>query len=324
MRGALTTPTPISCTCADGISGNKRTKESLKNAIEYFGRALAKDPGYALAYSGVADCYIIRHDLAPHVRMPKARDAATKALQLNPNLGEARLSLARVKGYYEWDRAGAERELRKAIAIDFRSADAFRTLAIQLMWVRRFDEAESANQRAQALDPLSVTVNKQAAWLAFHRREYDTAIALYGNVLELDPHFAQAQREIGLAYLQVRRYHEAQHALRTALEQPENYFQSTTTADLAHAYAVAGDRREALRILETLQRSPSDEYVDPADIAVIYVGLGDKERALEWLRRAYGEHSYWLSWLGVDPRWDPLRSDSRFREIEQRVGVVPK
>ena len=93
---------------------------------------------------------------------------------------------------------------------------------------------------------------------------------------------------------------------------------------MAHAYAIAGDRREALRILATLQRSPSDDYVDPADVAVIYVGLGDKERALEWLRRAYDEHSYWLSWLGVDPRWDPLRSDSRFREVEQRVGVVPK
>ena len=303
---------------------NKRTKDSLKNAIEYFGRALAKDPGYALAYSGIADCYVIRHDLPPHDRMPKARDAATKALEINPNLGEAHLSLARVKGYYEWDRAGAERELRKAIEIDSRSADAYRTLAIQLMWVRRFDEAENANRRAQELDPLSVTVNKQAAWLAFHRRQYDKAIALYRSVLELDPHFAQAQREIGLAYLQAGQYQEAQHALRTALEQPENYFKSTTTADLAHAYAIAGNRREALRILGTLQRSPSDEYVNPADVAVIYVGLGDKERALEWLRRAYDEHSYWLSWLGVDPRWDPLRSDSRFREVEQRVGVIPK
>ncbi len=207
---------------------NKRTKESLKNAIEYFGRALTKDPGYALAYSGIADCYIIRHDLPPHDRMPKARDAATKALQINPNLGEAHLSLARVKGYYEWDRPGAERELRTAIQIDSRSADAYRTLAIQLMWVRRFDEAENANRRAQELDPLSVTVNKQAAWLAFHRRQYDKAIALYRSVLELDPHFAQAQREIGLAYLQAGQYQEAHHALRTALEQPENYFKSTT------------------------------------------------------------------------------------------------
>ena len=303
---------------------NRRTKESLKNAIDYFGLALAKDPEYALAYSGIADCYIIRHDLPPHDRMPKARDAATKALQINPHLGEAHLSLARVKGYYEWDRTGAERELRKAIAIDSRSADAYRTLAIHLMWLRRFDEAENANRRAQDLDPLSVTVNKQAAWLAFHRGQYDNAIALYRSVLQLDPHFPQAQREIGLAYLQAGRYQEAQHALRTSLEQPENYFKSTNASDLAHAYAVAGDRREALGILATLQRSPSDDYVDPADVAVIYVGLGDKESALEWLRRASDEHSYWLSWLGVDPRWDPLRVDSRFREVEQRVGVGPK
>jgi DNA-binding winged helix-turn-helix (wHTH) protein/TolB-like protein/tetratricopeptide (TPR) repeat protein len=303
---------------------NKRTKESLKNAIDYFGRALAKDPEYALAYSGIADCYIIRHDLPPHDRMPKARDAAAKALQINPNLGEAHLSLARVKGYYEWDRAGAERELRKAIAIDPRSADAYRTLALHLMWVHRFDEAEDANRRAQDLDPLSVTVNKQAASLAFHRRQYDKAIALYRSVLELDPRFPQAQREIGLAFLQTRQYQEAQQALRTSLEQPENYFKSTNASDLAHAYAVAGDRREALGILATLQRSPSDDYVDPADVAVVYVGLGDKESALEWLRRASDEHSYWLSWLGVDPRWDPLRVDFRFREVEQRVGVGPK
>src|SRR5215203_6364845 len=102
---------------------------------------------------------------------------------------------------------------------------------------------------------------------------------------------------------------------------PEPYFRSTTTADLAHAYAIAGDRREALRILGTLQRSPADEYVDPADVAVIHVGLGDKETALRWLGRAYDEHSYWLSWLGVDPRWDALRSDSRFQAVAQRVGV---
>ena len=192
------------------------------------------------------------------------------------------------------------------------------------MWVQRFDEAESANRRAQELDPLSVTVNKQAAWLAFHRRQYGKAIALYRSVLELDPHFLQAQREIGLAYLQDGQHQEAQHALRTSLEQPENYFKSTNAADLAHAYAIAGNRQEAHRILATLQRSPSDDYVDPADIAVIYVGLGDKASGLEWLRRAHDDHSYWLSWLGVDPRWDPLRSDPRFREVGQRVGVVPK
>ena len=121
--------------------------------------------------------------------------------------------------------------------------------------------------------------------------------------------------------MQAGQYQEAQHALRTSLEQTENYFKSTNAADLAHAYAIAGDRREAFRILATLQRLPSDDYVDPADVAVIYVGLGDKEAALEWLRRADDEHSYWLSWLGVDPRWDPLRSDSRFRAIAQRVGV---
>ncbi len=192
------------------------------------------------------------------------------------------------------------------------------------MWVHRFDEAEHANRRARELDPLSVTVNKQAAWLAFHRRQYDTAIVLYRSVLELDPHFPQAQREMGHAFLQAGQHQEAHQALRTSLEQPENYFKSTNAADLAHAYVVAGNRREALRILATLQRSPSDDDVDPADVAVVYVGLGDREAALEWLRRASDEHSYWLSWLGVDPRWDPLRSDSRFREVEHRVGVAPK
>jgi DNA-binding winged helix-turn-helix (wHTH) protein/TolB-like protein/Tfp pilus assembly protein PilF len=299
----------------------KRTRESLENAVEYFNRALAKDPGYALAYSGIADCYIIRHDLPPRYRMPKAKDAAAKALQLNPNLGEAHLSLARVEGYYEWDRAGAERELRRAIAIDSRSAEAYRTLAVHLMWRRKFDEAENANRRARDLEPLAVTVNKEAAWLAFHRRQYDKAIALYRGVLELDPHFPQAQREIGLAYLQAGQYQEAQRALRSSLEQPENYFKSTNMADLAHAYAIAGERPEALRLLKALQRRQRDEYIDAADVAVVYLGLDDKERAMEWLQRAGDEHSYWLSWLGVDPRWDPLRSDSRFQELERRVGV---
>ncbi len=303
---------------------SQRTTDGLRKAIEYFNQAIETDPGYALAYAGLADCYQIRHDLAPHERMPEARSAALKALQLDPELAEAHVSLAGIREFYEWDRAGAERELRRAIELDPGSAEAYRMLALQLMVRRRFDEAEQAVKQAQELEPLSVTVGKMAAWLAFHRRQYDQAITLYRGVLELDPHFSQAQREIGLSYLQNGEHSKALAALRASLELSENYFRSTNRADLAHAYAISGDQREAKRVLAGLLVASPDGYVDPYGVAIVYVALGDSEAAFKWLRRAYDEHSYWLSWLGVDPRWDPLRSDSRFREVEQRVGLVPQ
>ena len=160
---------------------SQRTTDGLRKAIEYFNEAIETDPGYALAYAGLADCYQIRHDLAPHERMPKARSAALKALQLDPELAEAHVSLAGIREFYEWDRAGAERELGRAIQLDPRSAEAYRILALQLMLRRRFDEAERAIKQAQEFEPLSVTVGKMTAWLAFHRRDYDRAITLYAR-----------------------------------------------------------------------------------------------------------------------------------------------
>ena len=251
--------------------------------------------------------------------MPKARVAALRALELDRDLAEAHVSLARIKERYEWDWSGAEHELRQAIVLDPHSADAYRTLSIQLMQRRRFPEAENANERARELEPLSLAVNKQAAWLAFHRRDYDRAIVLYRGVLELDPYFPQAQRELGIAYLQKSRYAEALQALQAAWKLPQNYFAWTNAADLAHAYAVSGNTREAHRILTELEH-PSG-YVDSHDLALVYAGLGDKKRAFRLLEKAYVERSYWLAWLGIDPRWDPFRSDAQFRDLERRIGL---
>ena len=298
---------------------SRRTRESLASAVEHFNRAIEKDADYALAHSGIADCYIVLHDLPPHERMPKARVAALRALEFDRDLAEAHVSLARIKERYEWDWSGAERELRQAIVLDPHSADAYRTLSIQLMQRRRFSEAEKANERARELEPLSLAVNKQAAWLAFHRRDYDRAIVLYRGVLELDPYFPQAQRELGIAYLQKSRYPEALQALQAAWKLPQNYFAWTNAADLAHAYTVSGNTREAHRILAELEHASG--YVDSHDLALVYAGLGDKKRAFRWLEKAYVERSYWLAWLGIDPRWDPFRSDARFRDLERRIGL---
>ena len=300
---------------------SQRTTEGLTKAIEYFNRAIETDPGYAQAYSGLADCYQIRHDLAPHERMPKARSAALKALQLDPELAEGHVSLAGIREFYEWDRAGAERELGRAIQLDPRSAEIYRILALQLMLRRRFVEAERAIKQALKFEPLSLTVGKMTAWLAFHRRDYDQAISLYSAVLELDSHFAQAQREIGLSYLLNGEHKNGLTALRTSLELPENYFRSTSQADLAYAAAVSGDKREARRALAKLQGPLTGGYVDPYDVAMVYVGLEDKESAFLWLQRAYDDHSYWLSWLAVDPRWDPVHTDPRFGDLVRAIGL---
>jgi len=255
--------------------------------------------------------------------MSEARKAATRALEIDDSLAEAHTSLANVRRLGDFDWAGAESGFKRAIELNPDYAPAHQFYAITLSATGRHTEAIAEVRRALELEPTSAVMIKNVARILYEARRYDEAITYYRQALEIDPGFSQAQREIGLAYEQKGMYEEAVSALEKALSLPGNYFRTTAQADLGHVYAVSGKRGDALRVLAELQELSEQSYVSPYDIAVVYAGLGDKEQALAWLHKSYEDRSCWLVWLKVDPRLDVLHSDSRFVELERRMGVAP-
>jgi len=300
---------------------NKRTEDGLKKAITYFEQALDEDPGYAMGWAGLADCYnllAIFDFLPPKEGFPKAKEAATKALELDETLAEGHTSLGYVKDSYYWDWPGAEREFKRAIELNPNYATAHHWYSDHLEIVGRHDEAIAEIKRAQQLDPLSLTINAVAG-LRFHTaRRYDQAVEQLRKTLEMDPGFAVAHGWLGQAYEQKGQYEDAIAEHEKAREGlPGTAY---ALAALGHAYAAAGKRNEALRILTDLNERRKTTYVSPYAIGVIHVGLGQEDRALEWLERAYEDRDSWLSWLKADPRLDPLRSDPRFQDLLRRMN----
>ena len=295
---------------------NRRTNYGLQKAITYFEEAIRIDPKFALAYSGLADCYILLHQVSPGEVSQKAMQAAMEAVKLDGSLAEAHRSLAGVKIYYDWDWPGAETELKRAIELNSHYADAYRTYAVYFMVMGRFQEALTETKRALELDPVAVRNHKLPGMILYFAGQYDRAIEQYEKALEMEPGYPQAQREIGLAYEQKGMYQEALAALKKTLDVPGN-----TEADIAHVYAVSGNQSEAERILNELIQKSEHTYVSPYDIAIVYTGLGKREKSLEWLNRAYQDHSYFMSWLKIDPRLRELHSDPQFEALVRQVGL---
>jgi tetratricopeptide (TPR) repeat protein len=302
---------------------NKRTVDGFEKAIEYFQQAINLDPNYALAYSGLADCYALFSAglLPPKEAMAKAKAAATKAVEIDDTLSEAHASLASVKHLYDLDWSGAEREFKRAIELNPNYAIAHLWYSHILSAVGRHNEAVAEAKRALELEPVSVLMGKNVGHILYEARQYDQALEYYKKALEMDPSFAQAQREIGLVYEQKGMYQEAMTALQKLLSLSGRYATATHKADLGHVYAVSGKSGEALKVLNELQEESKHHYVSPYDIAVIYTGLGEKEQALEWLEKVYEDRSYFLMWLSNDPRLDSLRSEPRFADLLRRVGL---
>ena len=254
--------------------------------------------------------------------MQKAKQLAMEAVNLDGSLAEAHRSLAGVKIFYDWDWPGAETEIKRAIELNSHYADAYRTYALYLMVIGRFPEALSETERAMEFDPVAVRNYKLPGMILFFAGQYDRAIEQYRKALEMEPGFPPAQREIGLAYEQKGMYQEALAALRETLDLSGNYFQPTNDADIAHVYAVSGNKGEAERILNELIQKSEHTYVSPYNIAIVYAGLGKREKALEWLNRAYEDHSFWMYWLKIDPRLKELRSEPKFVALERQVGLA--
>ncbi len=300
---------------------NKRTEEGFKKGIGYFRQAINDDPHYALAYAGLADCYNLLNSygvLPPRESAPVIKAAASQALKIDNVLAEAYASLGHVKMMHDWDWAGAESDFKRAIELNPNYATAYHWHALYLRAMGRFDESLVKIRQAQSLDPLSLIINTVLGTHFYYARQYDKAIAQCRETLELDQSFRVAYGVIGEAYTQMGMYKEAVVELQKAIRissGPEGL------AMLGYTYAMAGQKSEALKILNRLKKLSDRRYIEPAAIAIIYTGLEEVEQAFQWLERAYQDRNELLLMLKVDPRLDVLRSKRRFTELLRRIGL---
>jgi len=303
---------------------NKRSREGFEKAVEYFNQAIARDPNYALAYSGLADCYIAMTTYGvatPAEGFSKARDAAKKALAIDDTLAEAHTSLAHLTWLHEWDWAGGERGFERAIRLNSKYETAHQWYANYLSSMGRHEEAIAAIKRAQALDPVSSIVGLDVARTFYFARQYDQAVEQCLKVFETDPSFYRIGDWLALAYEQQGLYDKALAAHLKGLTvrgvRPE------TMTVLKKAYAASGWKGFWRKQLELTQAEARERYVSPYFMARIYARLGERDQALEWLRKAYDRHSNYLVVLKVEPLFDPLRSDPRFTELLRDIGLSP-
>ncbi len=301
---------------------NQRTEEGQSKAVECFQQAIDKDPEYALAYAGLADCYLLAGwyvGQSPKLFFPKAKQAAVNALQFDPALAEAQTALAFVQAHYNWDWTGAEQGFKHAIKLNPRYALAYQYYAYSLAELGRLDEAKVEIQRALELEPISLPIRGVAALIYYLAREYDRAIAQYRSMLEIDTNFSANRRIIGHALVQKSMLNEAILELEKSLVISGS--RPSDMGALGYAYAVAGKRAEAQEMADELQRLMKTRYVPSYEVAQIYVGLGEKEVAFQWLERAYQDQSPNLPKLKMDPIFDPLRSDRRYQGLLKRMNL---
>ncbi len=326
-RARLTTSRPVNPEAFEAyLKGryywSKRTGEGEQKGLEYFQQAIALDPDYALAYAGVADSYIVlgaHGHLPAKEAFPKARTAAMRALELDEALAEAHTSLGTIKTFYDWDWPGSEREFKRALDLNPNYATAHHWYSHYLAAAGKLDEAVTQIKRARELDPFGVTVNIWLANTLYYSHQYDRAIEQYRRTLELYPEWGDLHGSIGDCYAQKRMFAEAIAEWQKALTLAGD---AQLAANLEHAYVSSGYTGYLQKRLEVLKASAQTKPVSPLDFAYTYALLGDKDHVLEWLEKAYEERDPWLYVKG-EPRLDNLRSDPRFKDLVQRLGLPP-
>jgi serine/threonine-protein kinase len=300
---------------------NQRER-GLTKGIEYLEHAIAADGRYALAYSGLADSYNLLGFygfLRPKEVFPKAKVQARKALELDPELGEAHASLAFACMLFDWKWADAEGEFRRAMELCPAYVTAHHWYSEFLLAMGRMEEGIAEARQALRLDPIGLIINTLLGMALYLARDYEEAIEACKKTLELEPDFLPVYLWLGLAYGQTGRHDKAIEIFEKAKAQSDG--RPAMTALLGLAYAVAGRTRDAETALEELREVSRTSYVSPFDVARIHIGLGEGASGLERLEDAYEERSIGLVWMGVDPTLDPVRSDPGFQDLLRRMDL---
>jgi len=300
---------------------NKRTRASIEKAEKYFEEAIGIDPTYGAAYSGLADCSsgLTWHGFrAPADTLPKAYRAASKAIDLNPQSGEAHASLGLVMSH-QWDWTGAEREFRRSLDLDPQYASAHHWYGDYLSIHRRHEDALSQAKLALQLEPLNLMISAWVGLRLYQNHNYSAAIVQSSEAVDLDANFAAGHLVLGEAYVQAGRHEESVNELKKAAALSGD--SPIYTAQVGVALAATGRRDEALAIVDALKASSRDRYVSPYGLAQIYAALGNREDTVTWLRAAYDDRAVWMGYLAVDPVFDQYRSDPRFQDLLKQVGL---
>lgn len=302
---------------------NRRTEAGLHNALGYFHAATEADPGYALAYAGLADCYTLmvsNYDISAEAIVLQARTAANKALALDPGLAEPHAVLALIAQNHDWNWEESEREFKLAMAADPADPTAHFWYSNGLAVRGRFSEGFREMAIARRLDPLSLPIRISEGAEFYMARRYDDALGECDRILEIEPNFAAAYLYRGLSYVQKTKWKEALADLEAAKRLDDSPF---SAAVLGEAYALGGDKTRARQILSEMQIRAKREHVSPLDPAVVHAGLGDKDLAFSELEAAVAERATTLLGIKVAALYDPLRSDPRFADLIRRVGLPP-
>jgi len=301
---------------------NKRTVDSFKQSISFYNQAIEKDPTYALAYSGLSDSYAligIYGYLPANDVWPKAKAAALKAMEIDPDMAEAHNALGAVESSYEWNWAKAEKAFQHSIALNPNYAIAHQWYAGQLRILGKFDDAQKEIHRAQELDPLSLQISTDVGRLHYYARENDLAVREYQKVLELDPYFYPAHLWLGLALLEKCDFSAAIESLQTALTLSGDY--AAVTAVLGYAFGISGKRTQAQKIMKELKNRAKNEYITAAYFAWVHVGLNELDAAFQHFDRAFEERSWWVVYLKIWPAPEEMTRDARYTKLLKKLGL---
>jgi DNA-binding winged helix-turn-helix (wHTH) protein/TolB-like protein/Flp pilus assembly protein TadD len=300
---------------------NKVTPDAVKTSIDYFQQATEKDPSYALAFAGLSEAYgslPLNSDMPPNDAFPKAKRAAARALEIDERLAEAHVVMGIISFRFDWDWATAEGHFRRAIDLNPNYPRAHYFYAHLLSNLGRSEEARTEAMRALELDPLSLLFNSIMGEFFFEARQYDQAIDQLHKALEIEPNFWIAHLVLGQVYVQKGRYSEALMESQKALQFSRGNTQASSL--MGYAYAVSGNRAQAEKVLGELKELAKHRYVSASNIALVYVGLGETNQALDWLEKAGDERDVHLSFLKVNSLWESIRTEPRFTSLLQRAG----
>jgi TolB-like protein/Flp pilus assembly protein TadD len=301
---------------------NKRSSDNLKKATELFKAATLKDPNFALAYAGLADCYIVSYYYVgerPRELMPLAKTYAAKAAELDSTLAEPHATLGFAAWLLDWDKAGAERELLRAIELNPNYPTAHHWYSRYLRGVGRIDEAFREIKRAEELDPLSLVIINNIAEMYVDRGDLNSAIRECQRMIDLDPNFWAAHQTLGIVRVRQGQYTEALSEAEKSVRSANR--SNASLALLGHVNGKLGRRSEAESVINELEKRYADQLADPRDLAVVYTGLGNKDKAFTWLEKAFEAHSVFIMFLKLEPLMEPLHSDPRWDQLERRAGT---